>query len=84
MNFHVKFDKFTFSNFITSAKPRYKRFKLQALRFGLTRLGKHNNISQSVFRSLFYVYYKNEHASYSAICTCHDLRKRKRSYKAFF
>ena len=50
----------------------------------LSRLGKRSNISQSVFRSLFYASYKTERAFCSAICTCHDLRKRKRNYKAFF
>ena len=41
------------------------------------RLGKRSNMTQSVFRCLFYVSYKNEHVFYSAICTCYDLRKTK-------
>ena len=42
------------------------------------RLGKRSNMKQSVFRSLFYVSYKNEHVFYSEICTCYDLRKKKK------
>ena len=38
---------------------------------------------QSVFRSLFYVSYKNDHMFYSAISTNEDVRKRKRNYKVF-
>ena len=51
------------------------------------RLGKCSNMKQSVFRSLFYVSYKNEHVFYSKICTCYDLRKKQkkqRNYEAFF
>ena len=43
------------------------------------RLGKRSNMTQSVFRSLFYVSYKNEHVFYSEICTCYDLRKKKKN-----
>ena len=52
------------------------------------RLGKRSNMTQSVFRSLFYVSYKNEHVFYSELCTCYDLRKKKkkkkRNYDPFF